>query len=145
MLEKKDHWRAHDLYGKSRDYQFNDEEKEFLINYIKEHKNEYVAKYCIYTKHSFKNCYVQFTIDQMAHSPRKSAVENAYRVICTRPLCDLELEELAENWGCHTRRFITWNYRDIESLIEEDLKYKINTPQKFIDECRKLGYIQKSK
>lgn len=145
MLEKEDHIRAQDLYGRDRKQQFNKEEIQFLINYINEHKQDYIAKYCIYIKHSFKNAYIQFTIDQMACSPRRSAVENAYRVICTRPLCDIEIEELAANWGCHTRRFITWNYRDIECLIEEDLKYEIKTPKKFIDECRKLGYTTKSK
>ena len=140
MATKEDHMKAFELYGKDRKQQFSPEEKEFLISYIKEKRNEYIGKYCIYNKHSYKNAYVQFTIDQNAHASRRSAVENAYTVICTRPLCDIELEEMAENWGTHTRRFVTWNYRDIESLIEDDLKYDIQTPEKFIAECRKRGY-----
>ena len=138
---KEDHRRAQELYSAPTDKPLAQEDVDFLIKYINEYdRKDYCIRYSFYKKDSRYNAYIAFTIDSMAHSPRKSGVENMWEIFCTRPICDIEVEEEAQNWGCGKRRFKTFYYKDIETLIEEDLKYGINTPQKFIDECKKRGY-----
>ena len=130
-----------ELFSKPTTYKFNKEELDFIkTKIVREH---YLIKYAFYRKVSSKKCYVTFIIDSYHCSPRRSGVENNWEIICTRPISDIEFDEIIENFGCNIKRFQVFNYKTIEFLIMEDLKYNIQTPQKFIDECMKRGYCEK--
>lgn len=45
-----------------------------------------------------------------------------------------------QNFGCNKRRFTVWNYQKVEQLIADDLLYNVETPEAFVNECRKRGY-----
>ena len=36
--------------------------------------------------------------------------------------------------------FLTYQYKHIEHLVLEDLKYNVTTPPGFVKECKRLGY-----
>jgi alpha-D-ribose 1-methylphosphonate 5-phosphate C-P lyase len=84
--------------------------------------------------------YVGFMIDQMPNRVRKTAVDNSTDVICERKLCKMELLELAQNYGRNSRIVTIYNYDSVESLILEDLKYNIDTPEEFKKACRIRGF-----
>lgn len=131
-----------ELYSMPASRKFNPIELIVIREELQRERHEYVAKYGFYKKKSSRNAYIVFIIDLAAHSPRKSGVENNWEIICKRPICDIEFEEFVENYGCDTRRFKVWHYRDIEHLIEEDWKYELQTPEVFINECKKRGYTK---
>ena len=103
----------------------------------------YLAKYAFYKKKSGKGLQIEFIIDQMPYSPRRSAAENQWKVICERSLTKYEKFEMDTNKP--NRRFLVWHYEDIDTLIEDDKKYGVETPKKFIEECKKRGYVKKNK
>lgn len=127
-----------DLYSKPASYKFNDEELKFIKSRVPKHSMN--AKYCIYKMKSTYNLYIGFIIDQQPGAWRRSAYMNQWEVIAERPLCDIEYDEMIQNFGTHHKRFIVWKYRRIEELIHEDEKYGLKTPEDFIQECRRRGY-----
>ena len=143
FIEQRNHDKVFELYQMPFSYKFSKEEVAFLFDYLNKRRYQYKARYCFYKGISSKGCQIEFVIDTMANSQRKSGVENMWEVICERDLCDLELQEMAENWGTNKKRFVKWMYKDVDFLIDEDLKYNIDTPKKFIDECVKRGYVNK--
>ena len=126
-----------ELYDKPANYKFSDIEIEFIKKHCPIYK--FKAKYAIYKKKSKKGKQIGFFIDQIPCQHRKSGVENHWEFITERKLTKLEYEEMIHNFGTNTRRFIVWMYDNIESLIQDDLKCNIDTPQEFIDECKKRG------
>lgn len=110
------------------------------LNFIKKHhrRSDYNCMYVIYKKESKHP--IGFVIDSIVNSPRRSGVMNNWDVICTRPISDLEWEEVCQNFGCNNRRFQVWWYNSIESLKYEDSLYSIKTPEVFIEECLKRGF-----
>jgi hypothetical protein len=102
----------------------------------------YRAFYAIYKKKSKKKLQIAFIIDLSNNSLRKSSFLNSFEIISERNLCALERYEMDANKNSFTRRFIVWYYKDIEFLIEEDLKYELQTPGEFISICKKLGYTK---
>lgn len=129
-----------ELYSMPANRKFNPLELNVIREELKKERSGYVIKYAFYRKHSSKGAYVAFIIDQSANAVRKSGVENNWEVFSKRPISDIEFEEMVENYGCNIQRFKVWYYRDIEALIQDDLKYNIITPERFVDECRKRGY-----
>jgi len=119
---------------------FTQEEKEVVRKYLR--RDKFVIKYGIYTKNSNKNCYISFIIDSNRNQQRRTLAYNNFKIICQREISDLEFEEQVENFGCNPRILEVFYYRDIETLIKEDLKYNINTPEKFVKECKSLGYTK---
>ena len=99
-----------------------------------------IGRYAFYRKESRIGCQIAFFIDQTPYATRRSMIENSFEFFTTRPLSKVELEEWEGNRECWNKRFVTWYYKDIEFLINEDAKYNVKTPQVFIDECRKRGY-----
>lgn len=130
-----------ELYSKPSSYQFNHEELNLIREYMNTKRKDYRVKYGFYEK-TLKNLPIIFIIDSAVHSPRKSGVENKWKIICDRPIFDIEFEEVIENFGTNKRRFQVWYYRDIETLIEDDKKYELQTPEKFIQECRLKQYCK---
>lgn len=119
---------------------FTKEEKEVVREFLR--RDKFVIKYGIYTKKSNKNCYISFIIDSNRNQQRRTLAYNNFKIICQREISDLEFEEQVENFGCNPRILEVFYYRDIETLIKEDLKYNINTPEKFVKECKSLGYTK---
>ena len=127
-----------ELYSKQESYKFSDEE----IKLIKKHtpKSGFKIRYAFYNKNSYKEKYIVFIIDSMPTSYRRSGVENNWEYFCEREISDIEYLEQIQNFGCNKRRFTVWNYQKIEQLIADDLLYNVETPEAFINECRKRGY-----
>lgn len=127
-----------DLYGKPVSYKFNAKE----IAFIKKNtpKKNYKIKYAIYNKTSSKNLYIAFIIDQMPYSPRRSAIENNWDIIAEREISNLEYHEMIQNYGTNHRRFKVWYYRNVETLMQDDLRYNVTTPDVFVKKCKNLGY-----
>lgn len=127
-----------DLSSRPFSEQFTDEE----INFILEHSRikEGLVKYCIWKQHRHNGCYIFFAMDFMPFRVRKSGIDNSLEVVSTRKLTELEKLEQAQNYGTNSRIIEGYNYRDIENLIDEDLKYDVQTPEKFIKHCKRLGY-----
>ena len=129
---------SYDLGNKPLDYKFSDKEIEFIRNHT--HVKDVVAKYFIWKQHRKNGLYIGFAFDFCPHQLRKSAMCNSIDVISTRKPCEVEIIELANNYGCGNRKYLYWGYDCIERLIDEDEKYGLKTPQKFIDHCKSLGY-----
>jgi len=131
-----DKYSLYDLYDK-KERLTKDE-----VNYILE--NSYVkksiGKYFIWKQHRKNGLYIGFAIDHNPSQSRKSAMCRSIDVINERKLCDIELLELAQNFGGCNRKYQHWDYDFIERLIEDDKKYDIQTPTKFVDYCKQLGY-----
>lgn len=128
-----------ELYSKPASYKFSQEEIQFIKTRKPKHK--FLVKYALYNKHSFKNKYVCYIIDSNPGSHRRSGVENYFNVICTRPLTDIEYEEIIQNFGTNHRRFLVFYYQYIEQLIIDDAKYELLlTPDLFIKTCISKGY-----
>lgn len=127
-----------DLAEKPVGYTFNKEE----ISLIKKHypKSKMKVKYATYKLDSYKGLYVGFFIDLIPHAPRRSGIENHWNFFCERELTNIEYNEVIENFGMYNRRFIIYQYRYVESLILEDKKYNVETPNDFIKKCKELGH-----
>jgi hypothetical protein len=127
-----------DLFKRPYTDRFLDDE----INLIKNHypKSRFKGLYCLYRKDSRKGVYIAFMIDQSPEAWRSSAIFNHWEIVAERPLSKDEYEEIIQNFGCNNKRFIVYQYRDIEYLIKEDNLYGIATPNHFVSECKKRGY-----
>lgn len=132
-----------DLYCKPVSYKFTQEEIEFIKKKVP--KDSFMAKYALYKKKSYKNAYIAFVIDREPRARRRSAVENHYEFICSRPLTDMEYEDEINNYGTNNRRFTMWYYQEIEALILSDEGMGAKTPEKFIKRCRDEGYTSSPK
>lgn len=128
-----------DLHDKPRSEKFTEEELGIIRDHLGKDRNKYVCKYAFYNKPSSKKLHIAFIIDTM-HGSRRSGIENNWDYHVSRPISDLEFEEVVQNFGCNLRRFIVYYYRDVEHIIKEDQLYDVETPQKFIDECKRRGY-----
>jgi len=120
---------------------FTEEETEFLKK--KYPKKSFRIKYIIWKQKRTNGLYLAVFEDKNPHRIRKSAVDHSVEVIASRLPCDREYEELIANFGCSSRIITAYNYRTIEDVILEDKReYNIDTPQEYIDECRKRGYTR---
>jgi hypothetical protein len=128
-----------ELYAKPPSYKFNKEELKFIEKSLKNERHRYKIKYAFYNKKSGKGKYICFIIDS-SNGNRKSGIENNWEYFAERSISDIEFREVIENYGTNHRRFQVWYYKSIQSLIEDDLKYHIETPIKFVQECIKRGY-----
>lgn len=131
-----------DLYTLSqvRGRRLTDEEKQFLKKHVP--KKKYLAKYCIWKQHRHNGAYILFIIDKFPNKVRRTAMDNSIEVLETRQLTDEEYNEQIENYGCASRIYECYDYKDIEWLIHEDSLMGAVTPQSFINECKKRGYTK---
>lgn len=121
--------------------QFTEDETNFLKK--KYPKKEFRIKYIIWKQKRTNGMYLAVFEDRNPHRIRKSAVDHSVEVIASRLPCDKEYEEIIANFGCSSRIITAYNYRDIEGVIWEDKeKYGVDTPQEYINECRKRGYTK---
>lgn len=128
----------YDLAAKPIKEQFTKEEMDFIKTKVK--KGSYEVYYAIYSKESKKGKNIAFIIDSDPRRKRRSSSLNIFDIICRRQLCDIEYDEKIANWGSNNRTMEIWYYKTIEKLIEADSRYELETPQKFIDHCKSLGY-----
>jgi hypothetical protein len=132
--------RLQELYALPTKHQYTDEELQFIMDNLG--KKKFRIKYAIFRQHSHKGLYISFIIDRMPYATRRTVAYNSYEVICEREISDKEYIEECQNFGCGSRTLHVYYYKNIELLIEEDKLYNVDTPQKFIDECVKLGYTE---
>ena len=116
------------------------EEKSFLKKHIS--RKKFLVKYCIWKQNRINGAYILLIIDKFPNKVRRTAMDNSIEVIETRALTDAEYDEQIENYGCASRIYECYDYRDIEWLIYEDTMMGAITPQSFINECRKRGYTK---
>lgn len=130
-----------ELYRKPAEYKFNKKE----INFLKKHlpKSKYLVKYCIWKQKRHNGLYISFIIDRFPRRVRPCAADKSLDVICTREISEDEWVEELQNFGTHNRVMTAWDYDIVERLIMEDKKYGVNTPSKFVEHCKKLGYSGK--
>lgn len=132
-----------ELYSKPIKEQFTESELKEIREM--EPKEKYKIRYAFYKPDSFKKLFIVFIIDSNCLAYRKSGVEVKWETICRREISELEYVEVLQNFGANNRRFQVWYYKDIEHLIEEDLKYGVTTPKEFVDACIKRGYTMNKK
>lgn len=126
-----------DLWNKADEY--TDEEFKFLKNYIK-NKN-YKVNYGFYNKESSKKMQIACIFDLNPLQNRRTGVENNWTIICSRSITEKEIEEFINQYFRQSfKRFLVFYYKNVDRLIYDDKKLNAETPEKFIDECRKRGY-----
>lgn len=129
--------RAMKLWNQMETY--SDDDFNFLKKYIK--KKKYKVKYAFYTPISNTGKQIALIFDLIPNQPRKSGVENKWKIISTREMTEKEIEEYIIFYFRETsQRFWVFYYKNIEKLIYDDQKLKAITPEKFIEECHKKGY-----
>jgi hypothetical protein len=114
------------------------------ISFLKKNisRKKFLVKYCIWKQNRINGAYILLIIDKFPNKVRRTAMDNSIEVIETRALTDAEYDEQIENYGCASRIYECYDYRDIEWLIHEDTMMGAITPQSFIQECRKRGYTK---
>lgn len=130
-----------ELYSRNTKEVFLENEIEFIKTKVP--IENFKIKYGFYNKVSKKSKQIVFIIDTMPNATRKSGVENYWDVCAQRNICELEYEELIQNYGCNNRRFIVWYYKTIEALIQDDLLYNLKTPPAFILKAKSKGFCEK--
>lgn len=137
MKEKFDILDLMDVKGR----QYTTEETAFLKK--KYPKKKFLIKYVIWKQHRRNGLYLSVFEDKDPYRIRKSAIDHSVEVIATRLPSDKEYEELIGNFGCSSRIINAFYYKNIEDVIYEDkAAYNVDTPQEFINECRKRGYTK---
>lgn len=126
------------IRNQPKDKLFDDEQVKILKSWHP--KSKYLIKYATWKQERKNDMYILFIVDQMPNRVRKSAVDHSIKVVCTRELTDDEHTECVQNIDCWNRVMRTWSYKTIEQLIEDDQNIGIETPQEFIDHCRKHGW-----
>ena len=121
--------------------QFTEDETKFLKK--KFPKKKFRINYVIWKQERKNGLYLAVFEDRNPGRIRKSAVDRSVEVIASRLPCDKEYDELIGNIGCSSRIISAYYYENIEQVIEEDKRaYNIDTPQEYINECRKRGYTR---
>jgi hypothetical protein len=120
---------------------FTDEETAFLKK--KYPKKAFRINYIIWKQKRHNGLYLAVFEDRNPGRIRKSAVDRSVEVIASRLPCDKEYEEIIANFGCSSRIITAYDYENIEQVVEEDKRaYNIDTPQEYINECRRRGYTR---
>lgn len=120
---------------------FTQEEMDFLKT--KFPKKKFRINYIIWKQERKNGLYLAVFEDRNPGRIRKSAVDRSVEVIASRLPCDREYDELIGNLGCSSRIISAYNYKTIEDVILEDKReYNVDTPQEYINECRKRGYTR---
>ena len=113
------------------------------LRYIKKHHNSsrWVIHYVVYTQKTIHNKYIGLCVDYMGNNPRNRKPKHySMEVICSRELNAKEKMWEYENYGCQNRRFKVYWEHYVESIIQMDAFYGIETPQKFVDHCKENGW-----
>ena len=125
------------LWNKTEPYTVD--EIKFLKSQIK-NKN-YVVKYGFYNKESAMKKQIAVIFDLMPNLGRKTGVENNWEIISTRKITDKEIEEFITFYFRNAfKRFLVFYYKNVDKLIFDDMRLNAETPNKFIEQCRKKGY-----
>jgi len=127
-----------DLCNEPRDQPLSKEDVSFIKDNVP--IESYKVKYGIWKQVRRNGKCIIFIIDSEPLRLRKCAADHSIEVVCTRELTLKEYDEEIQNWGCNNRVMKTWGYEHVENLIADDKKYGIETPEKFIEKCKKLGH-----
>lgn len=124
-----------DLMNKPKNERFTEEEKEFLRK--KYPRKQSKIRYGIW-KNEQRNGHQIVVLTQFARIPgRKPGLDNSIEFIAEEPLSKKEYEEYIENFGCTSRVYLMYRYTNVEQVMREDANCGYETPQKFINECRR--------
>jgi len=125
------------LWNKKTDYTV--EEIEFLKLFIK--KKKYTVSYGFYNKVSSQKKQIAVVFDLEPMKIKKGGVENNWEIIHKRPITAKEIEEFINQYfQASFKRFLVFYYNNVDRLIYDDKRLDAETPEKFIDECRRRGY-----
>lgn len=106
------------------------EERAFIKSNLK--KSDKRIIYFIWNQKRHNEKYYGILIDTDCKSDRKSAVWKAIKIIAERDLCDIEFEEIVDDYGCNNRRYEAFNYSTIDELVEGDSRYGITTDKEIV-------------
>jgi len=129
------------LYAKPSSYDFSPEE----LNFIKEHNpiDSFVLRYSVYKSKSEVDVYIGVFVDSIR---KGNFVDRSklWQVVCERSLSQKEYDYIIKRFRGYNKGFEAWYYQNIEALIQNELRFNIRTPGKFIDFCKKMGYTVSS-
>lgn len=117
-----------------KDRELTQKEIEFIKSEIP--KNKYRAFYAIWRQHRKNGKYIAFIIDNGNGLRRRSAIFKSIEIISERDLTNVEYTEQIKNFGCNSRRFTVWNYDSLFQLQQDESKYGLQVPEKFIKEVK---------
>lgn len=128
----------YNLWSKPLDQKFTETEIEYLKKQFP--KKKFLIKYGVWKQERKNEKYITFIIDNTPYRIRPCAADRSIEVIATRKITNIEWLEELQNFGCNSRVMQAWNYKYIEQLIKGDKRYGIETPEIFIEYCKKKGY-----
>lgn len=131
-------WQRYDqLWNKSTEY--TSEELDFLKSYLT--KKKFTVSYGFYNKVSLQKKQIAVVFDLEPMKMKKSGVENNWEIIYKRQITSKEVDEFIKQYFRSSfKRFLVFYYHNIDRLIYDDKRLDAETPEKFIDECRRRGY-----
>jgi hypothetical protein len=84
---------------------------------------------------------VALIFDLMPKQTRRSGVENIWEIFCSRIITEREIEEFITHYFQKSyKRFLVFYYSNVDKLMHDDKRLNAETPNAFVDECRKRGY-----
>ena len=123
-----------DLMSKPKNERFTEEEKEFLRKKYPRKRSR--IRYGIWKNEQRNGLQIVIFTEFHLWGGRRPGVDNAIEFIAEQPLSKKEYEEYIENFGCTSRVYLMYRYKNVEQVMIEDTNCGYETPQKFINECR---------
>ena len=124
-----------DLMDKPKDKRFTEEEKAFLRKQYPRKRSR--IRYGIWKQEQRNGHQLVVLIEDHIHGGRRPGLDNSIEFIAEQPLSELEYNECIENFGCNSRTYSMYRYTNVEQIMREDAKCGYETPQVFINECRR--------
>jgi hypothetical protein len=122
-----------DIYSRPVEHTFTPSERNMIANHFVRKPPK--VHYAFYNKKSYKEAIFTVIYDREPNAIRRSPLLNNWDIICSRKLCQEELDEMIVNFGCTHRRFTVWYYKTIEDLILADEEYGIVTPIQYVKQA----------
>jgi len=127
----------YDLWNKKEEY--TSDEIGFLEKEIA--KKNIKVNYGFYRKESSMKKQIAVIFDLMPNQSRRTGVENNWEILFSRPITEKEIKEYIQHYFRSSfKRFLVFYYKNVDKLIFDDNKLNAETPEKYIEECRKRGY-----
>lgn len=123
-----------DLMSKPKNERFTEEEKEFLRKKYPRKKSR--IRYGIWKNEQRNGLQIVVFTEFHTWGGRRPGVDNSVEFIAEQPLSQKEYEEYIENFGCTSRVYLMYRYKNVEQVMIEDKNCGYETPQAYINACR---------
>lgn len=123
--------RIFDIYR--ADGKLTQEEFDFLKKHVD--RNSFIAVYGVWKQNRRNGLYLTFmTYDNF--TARRAAFWKSIVNCGERPLTDHEFDEELWNIRFRTRVAVGYDYKDLATLMQEDMKYGIFTPNEIVEKIQ---------